>query len=102
MKKRLSAISPVQLGFVFAAFYAAISLISIPFMLFFMVVVPHMQTPNSATLPTVMGFGAGMIIALPIIYGIIGFIIGVISAAIYNLIAMLTGGVEFTFTDVPA
>jgi uncharacterized oligopeptide transporter (OPT) family protein len=39
-------------------------------------------------------FGVGSVIFLPIIYGIMGFIGGIISAAIYNVVAGVVGGVE--------
>ena len=40
-----------------------------------------------------------MLIFAPILYGVIGFIGGAISALIYNFIAKLTGGLEFTLED---
>ena len=39
-------------------------------------------------------FGVGAIIILPIFYGIIGFLGGIIGAAFYNLVAGAVGGVE--------
>ena len=39
-----------------------------------------------------MMFGFG--IFMPVFYGVFGFIFGVISAAIYNLIARWIGGIE--------
>ena len=42
-------------------------------------------------------FGVGSIIFLPIFYGILGFIAGLITALIYNLAAKFTGGVEMEF-----
>lgn len=39
------------------------------------------------------GFGIGMIIAMPVIYGVIGFIGGALMAAVYNLVARWTGGI---------
>ena len=39
-------------------------------------------------------FGAAAIIALPIFYGILGFISSLIGAALYNLVAGWVGGVE--------
>ena len=39
-------------------------------------------------------FGVGAVIALPIFYGVMGFIAGAIGAALYNLFAGMVGGVE--------
>ncbi len=39
------------------------------------------------------GFGIGMFIILPIVYGALGFIGGAIMAAVYNLVAGWTGGI---------
>jgi len=39
-------------------------------------------------------FGVGAIIALPIFYGVIGFVMTLIGAALYNLIAGWVGGIE--------
>ena len=39
-------------------------------------------------------FGAGAIIVLPIVYGVCGFIFTLISAALYNPAAKITGGIE--------
>ncbi len=39
-------------------------------------------------------FGIGSIILVPIFYGIMGFVIGVLVAWFYNLIAGWIGGIE--------
>jgi hypothetical protein len=39
-------------------------------------------------------FGVGAIIALPIFYGVLGFIVSLIGAGLYNLVASWVGGVE--------
>jgi len=44
------------------------------------------------------GFGIAAIIALPVLYGIFGFIGGLISAALYNLFAGMVGGIEIETT----
>ncbi len=39
-------------------------------------------------------FGVGAVVLLPIIYGVLGVVLGAISAALYNLFAGLVGGLE--------
>ena len=92
MNKRITRIAPLQLGKVLAVLYGCVSLIAVPFLI----------------LASVLGAKSGnggipIVLALvfPIFYAIAGFIGGVIVAAIYNLIAGWTGGVEFTVEDVP-
>jgi hypothetical protein len=41
-----------------------------------------------------MALGVGAIIVMPVFYGVIGFLVALISAAIYNLAAGIVGGVE--------
>jgi len=105
MRKRLSNVAPLQLGIVLGALYGCLGVIFVPFILLFSMIAPHLQNAGGgspATGPAVAGMaiGVGMAIMIPIIYAVLGFIIGVITALIYNLIAMLTGGVEFTVTDM--
>jgi hypothetical protein len=39
-------------------------------------------------------FGVGAVIFLPIFYGLLGFIMAAIGAALYNLISQFVGGLE--------
>jgi len=39
-------------------------------------------------------FGAAAIVILPIFYGVLGFVMSLIGAALYNLVAGWVGGVE--------
>jgi hypothetical protein len=52
----------------------------------------HAAGGPSAAIVTALMFGFG--IFMPVFYGVFGFIFGVISAAIYNLIARWIGGIE--------
>lgn len=45
------------------------------------------------------GFGIAAVIVLPIVYGIIGFIAGMISAGLYNIFAGMVGGIEIETGD---
>ncbi len=44
--------------------------------------------------PWFFGFGFLSIIIFPIMYGILGFIGGIISSALYNLLSRWVGGIE--------
>lgn len=89
MKKRLTYISPIQLGIVQAVVSGIITLIMVPFLLL-------------AALFGHVGLGFFFVIFIPIIYAIVGFIAGVISAVVYNVVAKWTGGVEYIASESPA
>ena len=44
-------------------------------------------------------FGAAAIVFMPILYGILGFIGGVLFALLYNLVARVAGGLEITLGE---
>ncbi len=50
-------------------------------------------TGSSASLG-IAGFGAASIIIFPIMYGIIGFVSGLVSGWIYNVVAGWVGGIQ--------
>jgi hypothetical protein len=43
-----------------------------------------------------MFLGAGAVFVFPVLYGVLGALLGMIVAAIYNVAARLVGGVEIT------
>jgi hypothetical protein len=90
MKKRLTHVSPLQLGIVLGVLYGIIALIVVPFFL-----LAALFGGKGAIM------GVGFAIIFPVIYAVAGFIGGVITAFVYNLVAKWTGGVEFTTTDAP-
>ena len=45
------------------------------------------------------GLGIASIIILPIVYAIFGFLLGIIGAALYNLIAKWVGGIKIELKD---
>jgi hypothetical protein len=49
-----------------------------------------------------MLFGVGSIIVFPILYGIIGFITGLLCGALYNLLARIVGGIEIEGVETHA
>ena len=47
-----------------------------------------------------VAMGVGMMIGLPLFYGVLGFIMGAIGALIYNAVAGIIGGVKFELEAV--
>jgi len=82
MKRRITRLTVLQTGKLLAVLYGFISLVILPFMLIAMV------------------FGGAKAIApmlvMLVLYPIMGFIGGIIMAAIYNLAAKWVGGLEVT------
>ena len=89
--RRIKRIAPLQAGKILAILYGAMGLLFVPFFLLMSFIMSRL--PNApAGLP--FFFGAGFAIAAPVFYAIMGFLIGVIGAAIYNLVASWVGGLE--------
>jgi uncharacterized protein related to proFAR isomerase len=100
MKRRITRIGPLQAGKMLGVLYAAMGLIFIPFFAVaglagvFAQQAQHGQSQSAA--PVALAGGVLLIMGLlfPVFYGIMGFIFGVISAAIYNFVAHWIGGIE--------
>lgn len=98
MISRLRRIDPVQFALVSAIIYAVLALIiAVPAMFFMMA-----ASSVSKEMMPMFFTGPLMIVVLPIMYGVAGFIGGIIFAALYNLVAGWTGGVEITLENVAA
>ena len=91
MKKQLTRIDPFKAGIFLAVSYGIICLISFPIL----ILATILGTPG----PSMSGIG--LLIIFAVLYAIGGFFVGIIAACIYNLVAKLTGGLEFEFRDVP-
>jgi len=93
MKKRLRYVAPLQCGIVLGVFYLVLSVLFVPFIL-----LPVLLRKGSSS-PAI--FGGAFVILIPLLYGAIGFIGGIIAAAFYNLVAKWTGGLEFEVAEAP-
>jgi hypothetical protein len=73
------------LGLTFGAFFALLSLLGTA------IGVTNSQSSDAvASLP----FGVGSVVFLPIFYGILRFVLGLITALLYNLVVWLVGGIQ--------
>ena len=113
MKKQLTRIVVFKTGIFLATLFGVLSLIFvIPFVLLSAslgVLIVHSFPHASGTCFSPSLFGAALggasalvgSITIPIFCALVGFISGIIVAAVYNLIAKLTGGLEFEVRDFP-
>ena len=92
---KLKKIDPVKWATITAAVYAIISLVIIVPMFLFMSVLGASTGLEEAGLG-ILGGGL-MIIFLPIIYGVLGFIFGLIGAYIFNFVLSKTDGLDMDF-----
>ena len=104
----IKSIALIRCGTVCAVLYAFLGLLEalvvVPIMslglLEALVVVPIMSlapagTPNAFPAGMRSVLGVGGFIFLPILFAVVGFIGGLITALVYNLVARWTGGFEF-------
>ena len=83
MIQRLRRFSIGQTAKVVGVLYLLIGLIALPF-----IIIASLVSPRHA------GWGVGFALALPILYGICGFIFTAIGCAVYNWVAGMVGGIE--------
>ncbi|MEO6971323.1 MAG: DUF3566 domain-containing protein [Chthoniobacterales bacterium] len=97
MTRRIKRIAPLQAGKMLAVVYGCMGLIFLPFFALAGVLgafAQHAHSSQAAPAALVGGLMIGMGVFMPIIYGVMGFIFGVIGAALYNLVARWIGGIE--------
>ncbi len=80
---KLYAVMAAAMGLCFGLLVAAVGSIG-----------STMLSSDGTSLVPFGGFGIAAIVVLPIIYAVMGFIGGLIGAALYNLFAGLVGGIE--------
>ena len=98
MTRRLKRIAPLQAGKVLAVLYGCMGLIFLPFFALagmFGAFAPHNQTQVGPPVAMIAGLIFGFGLLMPIFYAVMGFVFGILGAAIYNLIARWIGGLEF-------
>lgn len=93
-KVSVSKIEVFSLGKVVGAIYALFGLIIGAFITLLSIMGSLAAQSFGASGVVSMMFGIGSIILIPIFYGIMGFIIGVLAAFFYNIIAGWIGGIE--------
>jgi len=91
---RIKKINVVQTAIVLSVFYFFMTLVLI-FPMFFV-----MGAFSYGEMMEMAGFSTLFFIAAPFLYAIVGFIISLIGALIYNMVAKWTGGIEMDLEAV--
>lgn len=93
--RRVSPLSAAKIGGVLYALLGLVigGIVSLMAMAFGGAIAAASDQANGAPMVGML-FGAGAIIVMPICYGVLGFIGTLISAALYNIAAKFTGGIE--------
>lgn len=93
MKYRLRRIGVLKAGLMYAVFCGIISLLFVPFF-FFAAMIPSMAGDMGHMGDAGWMFGPAFALLLPLIYAFFGFIGGALGALVFNLVAMMVGGLE--------
>jgi len=88
--QQLRRFSIAQTAKVLGLLYGLMGLIFVPFFLLAVMFSP-----------TDTGFGVGLIVLLPLLYGLCGFIFTAIGCALYNWVAGMVGGIEIELDASP-
>lgn len=92
----LRRIGALSLAKVMCALYAALGLIIGAIVAIFSLFGAAIGASSAGSVEPFMGvlFGVGAVVVLPILYGVMGFLAGLIGAGLYNTLAGVVGGVE--------
>jgi len=98
--KELKRVDVLSVGKIMGVVYGLMAVIFIPFFLIAAVAGFFAQDKEAALFGGI--FGIIFAIAMPFIYGGMGFVFGCIGALIYNLVAKKIGGLKFELHPIQA
>jgi hypothetical protein len=90
-------VTPLSLGKILGAMYLVLGLIAgliISAVSVLGFAIGSVAAPDQLGNMAGLVFGVGAVVFIPLVYGTLGFIGGLIAALVYNLIAGVVGGVE--------
>lgn len=90
---KVSGLLYALLGLLLGAFFALISLVGSG--------TAAMAAKSGKPLMGLL-FGVGAVVALPLFYGGLGFVMGYLFAVLYNWVAQMAGGLQIEVEDNPA
>ncbi|HEX6587792.1 MAG TPA: DUF3566 domain-containing protein [Longimicrobiales bacterium] len=100
MTHRIRKIGVLKAGILGAAIYALLSLLFVPFFLFFVLMAPVSE--GYGPMPGEWMMSGAFVLLMPFLYAIFGFIGTALAALIYNLVAAMMGGLEIELQPIGA
>lgn len=101
LKVKLKRVDPVKYALISAILTVVIMLIVfVPFMLLFSAIGAGAASESMGAAGAVFGGGIAMVIFVPLIYGVLVFILTLIMTALLNYILKRTGGLDIDFEKV--
>lgn len=97
--QKIKSVGVLSVGKIMGILYAALGLLVVPFFLLISAL-----GALSGERPAGFGLASAIVFTffIPIMYGVIGFVGGVITAFLYNLVAERFGGIEIEFAPQPS
>jgi hypothetical protein len=87
---KLSGLLYALLGLIFGGLFALFSLVGAG---------AGLSGDEAGAAGMMFGFGVAAVIIFPILYGIMGFVGGLLMAALFNLVSGISGGLEVDITQ---
>ncbi|GAB3562311.1 hypothetical protein GCM10027578_04480 [Spirosoma luteolum] len=98
MKQEITRLDTMSVALVYGALLGGLGLV---FALLFLVFGSVMGSlMGRSGMSALVGGGVFMVILLPLLYGLFGFIIGAVFAGVYNLVAPRVGGIKMYTREV--
>ncbi|HEV7348465.1 hypothetical protein [Telluribacter sp.] len=101
MKKEITRLDPGSVALMYGALLAFLGFIFVLIILVFGYLASMIRGGSSGDVTSMWLYGGGiaMIIFMPLLYGIIGVVIGYLFAFVYNLLAPRIGGIKVYIKD---
>ena len=100
MKHRVRKVGVLKAALIGGIAYALMALAFVPFALFMMFVSAPMMNELGGASGREWMMGPVFMLLAPLIYGVVGFVGTAIATAVYNLIAMMVGGLEIELEPI--
>lgn len=101
MKKEIKRINPVSVAKIYGLIMASLGLIFgvvVGFIMFF--IGTFTGTDNNFDIYFGPTLGIAGFISMPLLFGFLGFLFGLLSAFIYNMLALWVGGIIIDLNDI--